>query len=714
MPSLGARAAVLAFLGLLVVAFVARVWLVSGIKAPQLFCDEFIYADIAKSFVTQGAPLLRGNQTLLNVLYPAVIAPAWFAHSAETAYTAAKTINVGLMTLTAVPGYLWARRLMPQLHALVAAALLLAMPAFVYTNLLLSENAFMPLFVLAVFAMALALERATLTRQLFALAAVVLACAARTQGLVLVPLFVFAIALKIGLDSAGRRKNAAVRAWRAARAYGYTVALLAIGASGYVAYEVARGHSLAAGFGPYQEVAQAHYSVGASLRWTLYGFEELVLATGVFPVTALVIMLALALRRARVTTHAERSLVALTASALVWLPLETGLFASRFGDRLSERYTMYVIPLLILVLMLWIARGLPRPRVGAIVGIAVPVAALVAFPLHRFLQGPVYDRVTTFALVRVVPHLHGADLAWVLRVAALAVCVGAVAAPRRLTAMALPLLLVVAWAAVAWPAQGFMRTQAAGLRGPEPSPPDWIDKTIGGQQEAGFVYTSGTDGLDVASYRLLETEFWNKSIRSVYATDAELCALPERPFRFEKSTGRLAANDRAAVTSRYLVADQSFELSGQPLGQRAPLTLYRRDRSLRVLRTNDGVFADGWMGADAAFDFYGRRARGTGLLALRLARLGWSETGISSATVRVGPLAVDRSGLPTIARVTDRAFSEVRKETNLTFRLHTPAPPYRVEVHVFPALAPTYLHVGSDPRGLGAMITLMPLARASL
>jgi Dolichyl-phosphate-mannose-protein mannosyltransferase len=704
----------LVFGGLVVIAFLARAWLVRGIHAPQLFCDEFIYSDIAKSMVTEGAPLLRGNRTLLNVLYPVLIAPAWLAHSAESAYGAAKTINVALMTFTAVPVYLWARRLVPPVHALVAGTLMLAMPAFVYTNLLLSENAFMPAFVMAVFAMALALERPTLSRQIFALAAVAVACAARTQGLVLLPVFIAAMALKISFDVAGVAENRFAAVWRAVRSYAPSVALLSAAALGYATYKVAQGHALSSGLGPYQELAHAHYSAQAALRWALYHFEELVLATGVFPITALVIMLALALRRSRVTTDAERSLLALTTSALVLLPLEAGLFASRFGDRLSERYTMYVIPLLILVLVLWIARGLPRPKLGAIVGIAIPVVALLGFPLTRFLRAPVYDSVTPFALLRVVPHLHGADIAWVIRIAALAVAVGAVAAPRRLAAISLPLLLVVAWVAVAWPVQGFLRTQAAGLRGSAPTTPDWIDQTIGAHHAAGFVYASGSDGIDIASHRLLETEFWNKSIRSVYATDAELCRLPERPFSFDASTGELASTSSHDVaTNRYLVADQSFELSGEPLARRPPLTLYSIDRSRRVSRASQGVFADGWMGADASFDFYPPRSSRPGLLVLHLAHIGWSNTGISSATVRVGSLAIDSTGRASIGRVTDMAFSEIRKETTLTFRLRTPAQPYRVEVHVYPALSPSYLHVGTDPRGLGAVVELRPLARES-
>ena len=59
------------------------------------------------------------------------------------------------MTSTAIPLFLWARKLVAPVFALVAVALTLLMPAFIYTGMLMTENAFLPAFVLAAFAIAL-------------------------------------------------------------------------------------------------------------------------------------------------------------------------------------------------------------------------------------------------------------------------------------------------------------------------------------------------------------------------------------------------------------------------------------------------------------------------------------------------------------------------------------------------------------------------------
>ena len=62
---------------------------------------------------------------------------------------------------------------------------MLLLPAFVYTGALMTENAAFPLFTLAMFAIAVALERPTLWTQAFALAAVLLAAGVRTQAVAL-------------------------------------------------------------------------------------------------------------------------------------------------------------------------------------------------------------------------------------------------------------------------------------------------------------------------------------------------------------------------------------------------------------------------------------------------------------------------------------------------------------------------------------------------
>src|SRR4029078_5048803 len=97
-------------------------------------------------------------------IYPIAIAPAWLAGAMSTTYTVAKTLNVLLMTLAAIPFWFWARRLMPAAYAFGALVPFLLLPAFVYTNELMTESLALTVALLAFFTMAGALERPILLR----------------------------------------------------------------------------------------------------------------------------------------------------------------------------------------------------------------------------------------------------------------------------------------------------------------------------------------------------------------------------------------------------------------------------------------------------------------------------------------------------------------------------------------------------------------------
>ena len=56
------------------------------------------------------------------------------------------------MSLVAIPMYIWARRLVSPVYAVLAAVLVLLMPIFVYVNEVMTENLAFPVFVSALFA----------------------------------------------------------------------------------------------------------------------------------------------------------------------------------------------------------------------------------------------------------------------------------------------------------------------------------------------------------------------------------------------------------------------------------------------------------------------------------------------------------------------------------------------------------------------------------
>src|SRR5205823_2123142 len=183
-----ARVPARVWLVIVVCASVAvRMALAGRIVSPWIMVDELIYSELAKSFAADGHFVIRSVPSSgYGFVYPVLIAPAFRAYnSVPAAYHAAKLINGVLMSLAAVPAYLLARRLLSPALSLVAALLTVLVPSMLYTGMLMTENAFYPLFLVSVLLLVLTLERPTPLGQVLVLAACAVAFATRAQAVVL-------------------------------------------------------------------------------------------------------------------------------------------------------------------------------------------------------------------------------------------------------------------------------------------------------------------------------------------------------------------------------------------------------------------------------------------------------------------------------------------------------------------------------------------------
>ena len=110
------------------------------------------------------------------------------------------------MSLAAVPAYLWARSVVSTRSAVLVAALTLALPAFAYSGLLMTETVFYPLLVLVCWVAALTIVSPTRRNQLLLVGLVAAAVLTRLQAGVLVLVFPTAALLAgVGLRAAPRR-----------------------------------------------------------------------------------------------------------------------------------------------------------------------------------------------------------------------------------------------------------------------------------------------------------------------------------------------------------------------------------------------------------------------------------------------------------------------------------------------------------------------------
>jgi hypothetical protein len=704
------RAIPLAVAGIVVLALVVRMVLAHRIVTPWIMIDELLYSELAKNFADGGEFLVRDAASPINNLaYPALISPAWLAEPVETAYTLAHAINVLVMVLAAVPVYLWGRRLMTPAYAALASVLVLLMPSLIYTGMLMTENAFFTAFVATSFAMALTLERPTLLRQGLLLVAVGITCLIRVQGLVLVPIYVAALTLKLLLD---------LRAQDGPRGTRYVVgelrryipsgaAFLLLG-GGYIALKAVQGAPIEEGLAAYGGVVKVEYDLSNAFDWVLDHFAELTFSVAVVPVSALIVLLGLGLRGWTSTT-AERAFVAVATSTFVLVVLQVGIYASRFSLRIEERNMFCLAPVLFLALALWLSRGLPRPAVVTAIAALVPAAALITLPLGRLLNiGILSDTFGLIPLYRLVSRPDvGVDTVKLLMVGGGAAAALAFAIlPRSFARFALPSGVALFLALSSFAVFDSVRDHSLAtklLTGA--TDPSWIDDEIGPDAEAAALY-GATNDLQGEAQILWQTEFWNRSVGTVYRLGPpEPTPIAERVASYDWSTGRITPEPAPTGPVRYAVAPTSMQLAGSLLASTQRLALYRVEQPMQVATYLEGVYADGWMVNDASFTQYATSADGPGRLAVRISRESWNGPSVPGpVTLRVGPL-VSRDGAPAIGSVTSSRTWTVRSGVGRTFVLPTPKPPYRLEIHTGSTFSPSDFG-RPDTRHLGAHVEL--------
>src|SRR5215210_2652159 len=366
----------LAWLSTLIVASVGvRFVLALWVPAPWIFADELKYSELAKSFAATGHFAVREVPgSGVGPLYPIVIAPAYAAFDNLThAYVLVKAINSVVIASLKKPTYLLARRLLAKPWALVAAALALAVPSMVYTGLIMTESLFYPLFLLASLGIVRALERPSATRQLSALGLIALAMATRAQAIALLAALVTAIVAMCVVDAAEKRLRVRSLAGCLAR-YLPTWVGLAGGLVALIGFEAARGRSPFALFGDAQGLWHQHYSPTAVARWFVYHLAELDLYVGVLPFAAFLVLATFAWSR---RDRPLRIFAIASLSIVFWLLVTVAVFISSLtkydphGDsHVIDRYTFYVVPLLLIALLAWITRRAPgsgRKAAGAAV-----------------------------------------------------------------------------------------------------------------------------------------------------------------------------------------------------------------------------------------------------------------------------------------------------------------------------------------------------------
>jgi hypothetical protein len=623
-------------LGLLVlVSAVLRGYWTTWIPTPWINGDETIYALLGRSLWHSGHMSILGAPTrFYSIVYPALIGGFLSVPKVALGYALVKWLQALVMSLAAVPVYLWGRTLTSPGWALVAAALTLTLPGLAYAGLLMTEVAFLPAVVLAAWRIARTLESPSLANQALMAAAIGLAVATRVQALVLLLAYPTALALKLVFDRAGLRSL---------RSHAPALAALLALAAGWSAWQLASGQGAATDvFGAYRAAGEAPYGAWSALRFVIYHVADLVLLTGVIPACAVMLLLP----RVRELSNAGRAHLATTIALTLWFVVEVGIFASRLVGTVAERNLFPLAPLFFLGLVVWLARGAPRPPLATgvlavtVVGLAaaLPPSALTidAVRWEAFTLIPVYD-------------LHGwapaVDLRPVLVVAVLLLLAMLVfAPPKRLwlipTALLLLLAVLSGVATTTTITQARYQTRLVGEN------KRWIDRAASGPVD----FLTGGEALWPSVY---ENIFWNGSIKRVntlpgFAVPGPLPQTPVGPL----TDGRIVDALGQPVSARFVVASNTLTLFGQKLRspRRAKLVLWRVQPPLRLSTWETGVSivttgvdargdlsVAGGMGSDAKLVAYAC----SGEFKVKLVAHGQATT----VTIRTNGRVVDRARL---------------------------------------------------------------------
>ena len=581
--------------GIVLVSSVFYYLLGRRMVAPFILTDELIYSEAAKSFAAHGDLFVRDHSWVaLAPVYPVLVSPAWaiFTHVPD-AYAAAKLINSLVMSLAAVPAYLLARRVLSQPFALATAALSVAVPSMLYTGTIMTENAFYPAFLGTAFALVLVLEKPTFPRTLLLIGLSVLTFFCRAQAVALIPAILTAPLLVVLVRRAG---------WEGLKSYWRLYGLMAVVLVPPILVQIARGHSLTGLFGRYSFVSDQDYPPGAVAKWFVYHVAELDLYTGVLPFAALILLVVLARR----LPAAAQAFLAASVALGFWLLLEVAAIdqtTTSFVNRVEERNIFYLVPLLVVALLLWIERGMPRPRRWAIVAAAVAAAFPILLPLQWMLNvSLVSDTLGLIPWWRLDVLIASAG--WTRAILAVC-CLAAGAAfllwPARLRYVVPAALLVYFLVVMAVAEREWQRASHATFDAIGSPHPDWIDRALPSGAKAAILNTN-----HVSPIVIWENEFFNRSAGSVYYLDEPTPGgLPEWPVRVD-ADGVVRGQELGRV--RYAIGDEIAAPAGPELGSAGGLLLHQVPGELRLRTLVQGLYPfSPWSGRHVAYSRYGCR-----------------------------------------------------------------------------------------------------------
>ncbi|MBX5468836.1 MAG: glycosyltransferase family 39 protein [Thermoleophilaceae bacterium] len=617
----------LAAIAALAYAFIA--WYAVRSAGWVVMTDELQHSKLALNVFREGGllPRLHGEPfRAYSHLYPLLTSPFWALFSPPVALRAVHLLNALLMTSTAAPAYLLARRVIRSPWAgLLVAALAVAVPWTMFSTMVLTESAAYPAFAWAVLAMQRALTEPGPRSDALAVAALAVAFLARTQFVVLAAILPAAVLLHESLLALREGGLRAVPARLAAAAGAHRLLAAAV-VLGVVAVAVA-GTSVLGTYGTTTEAPLLPAGLGRALVGHL---DYLVVGVGVLPGMLAAAWCAATL--ARPLDPPSQAFAVLLALTVPILLIEVTSYDINFAHGGTQiRYAFYLAPLLFtgMAALLATRRGawpallLAGAGLAWAIGIGQYVQTTGPFfsspetAFHSVLDGRSYDLGRLLG----IGDLSATTVLWV-GTAALAVAL-ALVLPRVRAGAALAVVggAVLAYCCVE---TGYVYHRAVPvnpLSAVAGTGADWIDHRIGAAGEAALVpSTAGTANTQSEWWGV---EFWNKSVDRAYSFEGgpTYTPFPVERLSLDWRSGTIAAPPDAR---RYLVLrvdDPRFRPQGRVVASDgAALELLEVARPYRAAWATRGVrSSDGYVGRSGTVRVWPQDGGGRLLLSIALA-----------------------------------------------------------------------------------------------
>jgi hypothetical protein len=557
--------------------------------------DELLYERLALSIVRLGTPLphVHGESiSNINQLYPMLLSLVFRHGRVLHGFHEAHVLNAFVITSTALPAYLLARRVTR--HTVLPIVVAVATASVVWVTLasfLLTEVAAYPAFAWSILGLHVCLSRPSARYDLLAVAGIVLAVLARTQFYILAAILPLAI---FGQAAAERRLREAAREHRA------LVGVYALGALAAIVL-IASGHHV---LGSYSQTAK-----GNPLPWEVFRLAPahlaiVALAGGLLPTVIGGGWLVSNLLKSE--TRERQCFAWLAIVTIVLLTFEVSSFDVRFGGGvIRERYLFYLTPLLLTAMAAGLSAARP-PRWSLAVSIVVLGLGFwqAPFPTFQKLNADTPASVLNDWLLSTMRGLNGTRVFLVLAAIVIALLyVEATAFVRRTYVIAaIAALLVVALPAET--AYGFKRLFAVNGTSGLPMTLDqsvvfnWVDRVVGTKPETVMIpypVLSSDYWANVGFW--WDLEFWNRSVTREAGRPNEFSGTPPGDFpkidlRFDPKTGRANVDLDAFVAQA--VAETRFHIVGEPFTTQRNVILSQPERPWRADWVSYGLYDDGW------------------------------------------------------------------------------------------------------------------------